>query len=283
MTVRLTRPQRKAAFTLLEMMVVVGILSLLIAILMPSLSRGREQSRSVKCRSNLHQWGLAMAMYAGSNKDVLPFEERPDPRPGMGEDENQDKAWDPVPAAPGRPAEPRGWVCWFDCLDRSMGSGAMDEDVKICPTVRRFEPNHEESYRMNSKLADSSQYKKDGSLNRYYMPYRKLHTLKRPAVTVVLFDGDVGFGTARPGVTSTAPPSFKGRWRLSDDDVNYRHNIAANLLFADWHAENINKKSLALNSYDKAAFEAGRPNPVGAIIWQPPDMGPWDPDPGSGD
>ncbi len=277
------KPHIKAAFSLIEVMVAIGIVALLIAILVPSLSRSRENTRSVNCRSNLHQWGVAMLMYSNSNSGVLPFEERPAPRPGLGEDENHDKVWDDVPAAGGRPAETRGWVCWFDCLDRSMGRGVSAEDVKICPTVQRFEPNREESYRMNSKLADSSRYKQDGSLNRYFTPFRKVDSLKRPPATVVLFDGDVGFGVVGPGGPSTAPPSFKGRWRLRDDDVNYRHNIATNLLFADWHAENIKKDPLAARSYDKAAFQAGRPNPVGAIIWQPPDMGPWNPDPGAGD
>ena len=186
------KPRMTAAFTLIEVMVTVGVIALLLAILLPSLSRSRENARSVKCRSNLHQWGLAMLMYANSHRNVLPFEERPDPRPGMGEDENQDKVWDNVPASGSRPAEVRGWICWFDCLDRYMGRGVLAEDVKICPTVQRFEPNYEESYRMNSKLADNSRYKKDGSLNAYFMPHRKLDTLKRPPDTVVLFDGDVG-------------------------------------------------------------------------------------------
>lgn len=271
---------KTAAFTLIEVMVTIGVIALLLAILLPSLARSRENARSVKCRSNLHQWGLAMLMYANSHSGVLPFEERPDPRPGRGEDENQDKVWDNVPASGSRPAEIRGWICWFDCLDRHMGRGVSAEDVKICPTVQRFEPNREESYRMNSKLADSSRYKKDGSPNRYFMPYRKVDTLKRPSDTVVLFDGDVGTGLVdlRPGMPPP-PPSFKGRWRLRNDDVNYRHNIATNLLFADWHVENIKKKALALRSYNKADYDAGRPDPVGSIIWQPPDMGPWDPDP----
>ncbi|HPD29518.1 MAG TPA: DUF1559 domain-containing protein [Phycisphaerae bacterium] len=277
------RFHKRAAFTLIEVMVTIGVIALLLSILLPSLSRSRENARSVNCRSNLHQWGLAILMYVNSTNGVLPFEERPDPRPGMGEDENGDKVWDDVPASAGRPAQVRGWICWFDCLDRYMGKGVSAEQVKICPTVQRFEPNREESYRMNSKLADYSLYKKDGTRNDYFMPYRRVETLKRPSDTVVLFDGDVGTGPVDLGPGSPPPPSFKGRWRLHNDDVNYRHNIATNLLFADWHVENMKKKALALRSYNKADYDAGRPNPVGSIIWQPPDMGPWDPDPGLGE
>ena len=75
---------------------------------------------------------------------------------------------------------------------------------------------------------------------------------------MLLFDGDTG-GNAI---------SFKGRWRLKNDDVNYRHNRSTNLLFTDSHSENVNRKTLKQDSIKNAP-----------IIWQPADMGPWEPDP----
>jgi len=64
---------RRRAFTLVELLVVIGIIALLIAILMPALSRAREQTQRVSCMSNMRQLGLAMMMYVGDNKGTFPF------------------------------------------------------------------------------------------------------------------------------------------------------------------------------------------------------------------
>src|SRR6185369_12514241 len=59
-------------FTLVELLVVIGIIALLISILLPSLNRAREQANRIKCASNLKQIGLSIQIYANENKGAFP-------------------------------------------------------------------------------------------------------------------------------------------------------------------------------------------------------------------
>jgi prepilin-type N-terminal cleavage/methylation domain-containing protein/prepilin-type processing-associated H-X9-DG protein len=59
-------------FTLVELLVVIGIIALLISILLPSLNRARQAAVTVQCASNLRQHGQAYHLYAGENKGALP-------------------------------------------------------------------------------------------------------------------------------------------------------------------------------------------------------------------
>jgi len=58
--------RKLAAFTLIELLVVVSIIVLLLAILVPSLSRAKELTRVVVCKSNLHQQGVGMQTYVAT-------------------------------------------------------------------------------------------------------------------------------------------------------------------------------------------------------------------------
>ena len=64
---------RKRAFTLIELLVVISIIAILAALLLPGLSKAREQAWNVKCLSNKRQMILAWHYYAEDNHGVFPF------------------------------------------------------------------------------------------------------------------------------------------------------------------------------------------------------------------
>ena len=68
----LGRPGAAGAFTLVELLVVIGIIALLITILLPTLSQAREQAKRTQCGAGLHNLGIAFNVYANENKRKLP-------------------------------------------------------------------------------------------------------------------------------------------------------------------------------------------------------------------
>jgi prepilin-type processing-associated H-X9-DG protein/prepilin-type N-terminal cleavage/methylation domain-containing protein len=159
-------PQIKA-FTLVELLVVIGIIAVLIAILLPTLGRARKQAQTVQCMSNLRQLYTLTVLYTSTfNGYTMPA------RVGVGVSSAQANYW-----------------CGVDVLGPLMGvkrqsnSGAAQLDALAriaklldCPAVQRVDPASGTSvfgsvdYTYNTNLGDDRAYQKnqDGTPNPSY-------------------------------------------------------------------------------------------------------------------
>src|SRR5690606_23158292 len=64
---RVTSAVRRAAFTLVELLVVIGIIAIMISLLLPALKKAREAARTATCLSQLRQVGLTIQFYTNEH------------------------------------------------------------------------------------------------------------------------------------------------------------------------------------------------------------------------
>lgn len=141
---------KRKAFTLVELLVVIGIIALLIAMLLPALKRAQAQAQSVTCMSNLRQIGIYLRMYANDNRGVMipcgePRPPRNKPR-HLGGGVEPYSRWPMFVFKPAVP-NPKIMMCPAD-MDLGEGDFALAQAYNCDPWLNKH------SYVVNARLID---------------------------------------------------------------------------------------------------------------------------------
>jgi prepilin-type N-terminal cleavage/methylation domain-containing protein/prepilin-type processing-associated H-X9-DG protein len=196
----LTKAQRRinpGGFTLLELLVTVGVISILVAMLVPPLRTARKQAKQVVCATRLKQWGLAFSLYASNNGEVWPHCDGLDRGPRSLDDPRLS------------PEDLADWHGWVDVLSPYIGNqpwrehrrGEYPDDTTVyqCPAARLAEGERMYNYRplrdgyfsyaMNSCLElDSNAWAPPGPSD-YPMPsFLNTSKISEPHRVILLFD-----------------------------------------------------------------------------------------------
>jgi prepilin-type N-terminal cleavage/methylation domain-containing protein/prepilin-type processing-associated H-X9-DG protein len=218
--------RHKRAFTLVELLVVIGIIAMLISLLMPALSRARDASNAAQCMSNLRQQGIAEQMYMSDSGGafITPYQ-IPPKYPFV----NHPYIFEYLPMLY-QSAGAQTWRCPVDNF-YDVFSGAIDrigypEPVKGTPDIAY-------SYAINFDLPQSAHalYRGPGLIPyQYFNPWlgSKVTT---PANVALLLETWSSAGLDH---------------RTETDYFRFNHikNTAMNVLFLDGHVESMTPKQI---------------------------------------
>ncbi len=296
-------PGRSRGFTLVELLVVIGIIAVLIAILLPSLQKARATAQRVVCMTHLQQFGLGFQMYAGTFHGSLPWTGSSDGNSAS----NALGPWDDE--AYWANALPRiiGRKSYYD-LQNLASSGlqplahAADNNLFVCPSAGPAGSlsgsdtvNADGTFQMygnapgsppqyvplttpgpvvarpvywcyviNSKLDNSLKNVAGSQATTAGNGFLKLAQLKQSQLTVLLVEKLVESGEISPAYTS---PIARGKTTYTR--FTGRHNHGGNLLFADGHVGYATWASLQPTNTAGLSAANAAGNLPNRIIWDP--------------
>jgi prepilin-type N-terminal cleavage/methylation domain-containing protein/prepilin-type processing-associated H-X9-DG protein len=198
-------------FTLVELLVVIAIIGLLMGILIPVLSKARQQGHRTHCLSNLKQLTIAWKMYASDNKGRL----------CSSETEFNDDPYDWY------------WVADGSFEDANNDIGGTEKAIKdgvLWPYTQMLDVYHCKADRTGHLRSYSMSYGMGGYWNK--QPFRTLGEITRAAEKIVFIDAT---GTWKWLVGSFDLSPFLTK--LEHNNVTTRHSGGFNVSFADNHCE----------------------------------------------
>ncbi len=252
-------------FTLVELLVVIGIIAVLISILVPTLAGSREQARRVQCMSNLRQLDTAFLMYAANNRGYLPAS-------SVGDQRYND------------------WVFWETSrnIDGSaiarylakVDPGAKATDVPRlnvslfrCPSddwrFRARSTGYSYSYSMNELVGTGFLYcdvngKPNAGLPSIIVP--KINQFKSPYAKVVIYEEDAA--TLDDGNGDPRFPGGVGPLPGAPNLLGIRHDRTVKKLDLTWGSAVPNPKALGNVGYaDGSVRYTTRQDFHGALCW----------------
>lgn len=260
-------PKPAPAFTLVELLVVIGIIAILIAILLPSLRKARENAMTVQCESNLRQLALAMILYANEQNQWLPPRAEKQPPSGGNPITTSGKIWSEYIGESGVIPE----------VTVRPGTQGYTTGVWRCPTVTDETLRAQGSYGWGGgygvNVTNVFRYAQYNTAPPKRIGGVKMVWVKQPATTWLI--GDTGRSSGYPGTyytwnTTNAANAQKGTsfvrstqtagFKVQNDQPACRHpNDTANVAFFDGHVstmsfDQLNNDYMDVWAYDDETF-----------------------------
>jgi prepilin-type processing-associated H-X9-DG protein/prepilin-type N-terminal cleavage/methylation domain-containing protein len=275
-----------SAFTLIELLVVIGIIAILAALLLPALTRAKEKAYLTMCKSNLHQFSLALQSYRGDFQ-AYPANVAEGLVPYLGEKNLEvDTSVPDFPQIPSRSVYNCPAYVRLPGLrpDPAFGfnSYGYNRNGVALNSGNFGDPSYSGLGLGGRTLAAPSGY-----LPPQYPAIREAEVL-RPADMFAFGDswlvwvGDHYWGnkfriigsselTPMPLLPGNSMGATSGGWmRLGDGVYQRRHNVRFNVLFCDGHVETLRSDDLLSIRPDVLARwnNDGRPHPELVANWQ---------------